>query len=61
MAWRFDPVLVDIVWSGEEKSMAEIAIIDFGSQGSDLDIDFGERENDESIIDQGYRVADGNL
>ncbi len=55
MAWRFDPIGVKVVWvKAVEEIIQTSASIDF-SEGSDLLIDTGLRENG-GEIDQGNRV-----
>jgi hypothetical protein len=56
MAWKFDPIKLEIVWAVTVSSIIEVsASIDMTS--GDLAIDTGLREN-EGVIDQGSRVID---
>ncbi len=55
MAWKFDPMLLDLVWTEDSVTIAD-SVINLGALGSDLTIDAGMRENDSSVIDQGFRV-----
>ena len=56
MAWKFDPIKLEIVWVVPISRIIEVsASIDL-TQG-DLSIDTGLREND-GVIDQGSRVID---
>lgn len=57
--WDFDPSLIILVWKQTPDQMIDISILDLGS-GGDLQIDFGSRENELSIIDQGNRLS-GNI
>jgi hypothetical protein len=63
MPWKFDPFIADIVWLPSGEPLVEIADISFGDQeGGDLEIDMGDRSNEISDIDQGFRVFDdGNI
>jgi hypothetical protein len=62
MSWRFDPFLVEIVWTPPGTLQTELADITFGdSLQSDIEVLMGERTNDTSDIDQGLRVFDGNI
>ena len=63
MAWKFDPILDEIVWNEDLGNYTQDpAYIFFGSkdQDSDLSIDGGERVNTGSIIETGERFTDGN-
>ena len=55
MAWKFDPILEDLIWTQPPNLIEDGAIIDFG-ENSDLSIDMGDRSNDVSEIDQGPRI-----
>jgi hypothetical protein len=56
MAWKFDPIKVEIVWAVTVSDIIEVsAKIDVAS--GDLAIDTGLREN-EGVIDQGSRIID---
>lgn len=57
--WDFDPSLIILVWKQTPDQMIDISILDLGL-GGDLQIDFGSRENELSIIDQGNRLS-GNI
>lgn len=52
--YRFDPVSGNIVFIKTIEQLEQTGSIEFGD--GDLSIDFGSRENDGSIIDQGERV-----
>ena len=54
MPWKFDPIMEDIVWTQPPELLKEGAIIDF--EDGDLAIDMGDRENDSSVIEQGFRI-----
>lgn len=61
MAWKFDPILLDLIWTGNEMSTSN-ALVAMGTLlESDLAIDAGLRENDSAVFDQGDRVLDGNI
>jgi hypothetical protein len=55
VAWKFDPLLLDLVWSEDSESISD-SIINFGTIEGDLGVDGGSRDNDISIIDQGSRL-----
>jgi hypothetical protein len=61
MSWKFDPISVDLVWAVTSTEIIESGSIDFGSLGSDLLVDTGDRSNDSSTLDQGLRVIDGSI
>jgi hypothetical protein len=54
MPWKFDPIIEDIVWVQPPELLKDGAIIDF--EDGDLAIDMGDRENDSSVIEQGFRI-----
>lgn len=57
MPWKFDPFIIDIVWTPPGQSINELADITFGETTiGDLEIEMGERNNDVSEINQGFRV-----
>lgn len=56
MAWKFDPVKIDIIWTSTVEELIADASIDFGDISSDISIDTGDRTNDTGIIDQGERI-----
>lgn len=55
MAWKFDPMLLDLVWTEDSESISD-SIINFDSIDGDLEIEGGSRENNISVIDQGSRL-----
>lgn len=61
MSWKFDPFIVEIVWTATSTEIIESGSMDLGSLGSDLLVDTGDRSNDSSILDQGLRVVDGSI
>ena len=61
MAWKFDFAAVDLVWTQPAETMEATSSIILGEESSDLQIDTGDRNNDTSIIDQGYRIIDGDI
>jgi len=61
MAWKFDPIGVDIVWTATSSELIESGNLDLGIVNSDLSIDTGDRSNDSSTLDQGLRVIDGSI
>ena len=64
MAWKFDPILIDIIWIANEETLTQVGTMSFGNVTSldptqlsgDLYVDTGDRTNDNSILDQGLRV-----
>ena len=64
MAWKFDPILIDIIWIANEETLTQVGTMSFGNVASlnptqlsgDLYVDTGDRTNDNSIIVQGLRV-----
>lgn len=56
MAWKFDPVKIDIIWTNTVEELIADASIDFGGIDGDISIDTGDRTNDSGIIDQGERI-----
>lgn len=54
MPWKFDPIIGDLVWTQPPELLKDGAIIDF--EDGDLAIDMGDRENDSSVIEQGFRI-----
>lgn len=62
MPWKFDPFLVEIIWTAPGQTITELADITLGDkEESDIIVDMGERSNDSSDIDQGLRVFDGDI
>ena len=57
--WKFDPIRVELVWTVSQGQFIQDGFSDFGSEvNSDLELSFGSRENDSSIVDQGLRVIE---
>lgn len=56
--WMFNPQKLDLEWTMnvEYSNQEVIGSIDFGLNG-DLGIDTGDRENDQTVMDQGLRVV----
>jgi hypothetical protein len=61
MGWKFDPFLGDLVFTVGTGEFIDGANITFGSNGSDMAIDTGERTNDGSTLDQGQRVNEASV
>lgn len=58
MAWKYDFMLGDLVWSIDKGEIVD-GIISFGEYiESDLDVSMGSRDNDLSVIDQGQRISE---
>jgi hypothetical protein len=61
MSWKFEFSTGEIAWSQSVTELIEDAMIDFGNEiGGDLEISLGDRTNEISIIDQGFRVIERN-
>lgn len=57
--WKFDPTTVELVWVVVPSELIFDGLTEFGdSQDSDLEISFGERENDSSVVDNGNRIIE---
>ena len=61
MSWKFEFSTGEVVWAQSVTELIEDAMIDFGNEiGGDLEISLGDRTNEISIIDQGFRVIERN-
>lgn len=59
MTWKFDYLLGDIVFQKGTAVQVFDSFIDFGSEvDGDLEISCGERDNENSVVDQGLRVIE---
>lgn len=61
MGWKFDPFLGDLVFTLSAEQIVDGANVTFGTNGSDMTIDTGERTNDGSTLDQGERVNEASV
>lgn len=62
MAWKFDPISVDLVWVETTDLVVQSGSVDFGNSVlGDIAIDTGSRTNDTSIMDSGLRVVNGSI
>jgi hypothetical protein len=59
MAWRFDPIKLELVFVVTKGEFIQDGLCDFGGElNSDLELSCGSRENDSSVIDQGLRIIE---
>lgn len=57
--WKFDPILVDIVWVSVQTELIFDGLVSFGFElNGDLELSCGLRENESSIFDSGSRVIE---
>ena len=62
MAWKFDPMTVDLIWVETTDMLVQSGSIDMGNSVlGDISIDTGSRTNDTSIVDSGLRVVNGSI
>jgi hypothetical protein len=61
MAWKYDAIQVDLIWTATSEDIVDGAGIAFGDGTGDLSIDTGSRDNESDIVDQGLRIIDGNI
>lgn len=60
--WKFDPFAVDLVFVAGGAGQIVSGSLNFGEElFSDLSVDTGERDNENSEIDSGLRIIDGNI
>lgn len=60
--FKYDPILVDFVFVQTITERINDGAINFGDEvESDFAIDAGERNNDNSELDSGLRIIDGNI
>ena len=59
MSWKFEFSTGEIVWSQSITELVDNSTIDFGDElGGDLEISLGDRTNEISVVDQGFRVIE---
>lgn len=62
MAWKYDFMKGEIVWTLGQSELIFDGLVDFGSEvESDLELSCGLRENDSSIMDNGLRVIESGV
>jgi hypothetical protein len=59
--WKFDSSAVDLVFVQTPEDIQPAGSLDFGAVSSDISLDTGERTNDNSIVDNGERLIDGDI
>lgn len=60
--FKYDPILVEFVFVQTITQRINDGAINFGDEvESDFAIDAGERNNDNSELDSGLRIIDGNI
>ena len=56
--WKFDPVLEDLVFAVGMDLIEDTSFVNFDENG-DTDLSLGDRENDNSGVDSGFRIFGG--
>jgi hypothetical protein len=60
MTWKFDYLKLELFFAVSGQDIVD-GLTDFGDEvTSDLGVDMGDRENDNSQIDMGLRIIEGN-